>query len=210
MATAAVTAIALVVQLVNNILETPGRGFAPDLDAYGSALQRTVTWSSFFTTQSNMLVLLAAVLLAVLPGRTEQWVSWVRLSGLVGITITFVVNLLVLRPITADLYSGIWVLTDFSLHYLTPAMCVSGWVLFGPRPRMSTKVFKLFLVWPAIWLAYTFARGAIIGWYPYPFLDVTELGYAQVLLATACVLAIGLAVARAFVSLDARLAARPN
>lgn len=30
--------------------------------------------------------------------------------------------------------------------------------------------------WPVAWLLFTFVRGAITGWYPYPFLDAAELG----------------------------------
>jgi hypothetical protein len=208
-ATAAVAGLAMATQLVNNIVEAPGRGFAPDPDAYGSALQRAITYLSFFTTQSNILILIGALALARRPQRSETWVAWVRLSGLVGITITFVVNLVVLRPITADLYSGIWVATDFLLHYLTPALAVVGWLLFGPRPRFGHRALARFLLWPGAWLAYTFVRGAIIDWYPYPFLDVSKLGYVQAFATTAVVLIIGLGLALAFIALDRRLAAPP-
>ncbi|HWD69772.1 MAG TPA: Pr6Pr family membrane protein, partial [Solirubrobacteraceae bacterium] len=30
---------------------------------------------------------------------------------------------------------------------------------------------------PICWLAFTLIRGALAHWYPYPFIDVTHLGY---------------------------------
>jgi hypothetical protein len=48
-------------------------------------------------------------------------------------------------------------------------------------------------------------RGALIGWYPYPFIDVTRLGYVRITL-NCCLIALlfgGLTAAAAL--LDARL-----
>jgi hypothetical protein len=65
-----------------------------------------------------------------------------------------------------------------------------GWLLFGPRPRITGTVIVWAFVWPAAWLIYTFARGAVTGWYPYPFLDAAEIGYATALRNTFFVLAL--------------------
>jgi len=46
------------------------------------------------------------------------------------------------------------------------------------------------LAYPVAWFVYTLARGARVDWYPYPFVDVSELGYGGVLAR-----AVGLAVA---------------
>jgi len=37
------------------------------------------------------------------------------------------------------------------------------------------------LAYPFAYLVYTMVRGRIVGTYPYPFLDVTALGYGHVL-----------------------------
>ena len=61
---------------------------------------------------------------------------------------------------------------------------------------------------PVAWLAGTLVRGAAIDWYPYPFVDVTDLGYlpvaANVVLITA--LFVGLAFGARW--LDSRLPSR--
>ena len=64
----------------------------------------------------------------------------------------------------------------------------AGWLLFGPRPRIGWSTVALSLIWPAVWLAYTFVHGALSGWYPYPFLNVAKIGYPAALANTVAVL----------------------
>jgi len=52
---------ALVTQLIISVAEVPGSGFVPDPAASGTALRRVVSFSSFFTIQTNILVRVAAV-----------------------------------------------------------------------------------------------------------------------------------------------------
>jgi len=84
------------------------------------------------------------------------------------------------------------------------------WLLFGPRPRVSWSTVGWAFVWPVAWIAYTFAHGAVTGWYPYAFLDVTALGYPPALLSTAAVLLVGAALLLLFRWLDRRLPTRPR
>ena len=36
------------------------------------------------------------------------------------------------------------------------------------------------LLFPVLWMAYTLVRGAVWGWYPYPFVDAASHGYLRV------------------------------
>ena len=38
----------------------------------------------------------------------------------------------------------------------------------------------LWLVYPILWVRLTLLRGAVDGWYPYPFLDPADGGYGMV------------------------------
>jgi hypothetical protein len=101
------------------------------------------------------------------------------LDGLLGITITGLVYVVVLRPLGHPTGIAAWV--NAGLHYVAPPLAVLGWLLFGPRPRISVRVIALSLIWPVAWVVYTLVRGAITGWFPYPFLNVDELGMSVVL-----------------------------
>jgi hypothetical protein len=65
-----------------------------------------------------------------------------------------------------------------------PVLAVTGWLIFGPRPRVTLRVVLLSLIWPAAWLGYTLVRGGLTGWYPYPFLNLQQRGPGPVALAT--------------------------
>jgi hypothetical protein len=73
-------------------------------------------------------------------------------------------------------------LADRLLHTVVPLLAVVGWLVAGPRGQVDRSDLGPFLVLPLIWIAYTLIRGAIVDWYPYPFIDVEEHGYAVVAL----------------------------
>jgi hypothetical protein len=61
------------------------------------------------------------------------------------------------------------------------------------------------------WLVYILGLGAVTGWYPYPFLDVGELGgYAPVLLAAGGVTVLLLVCFVLAAGVDRRLPAAPG
>jgi hypothetical protein len=117
-----------------------------------------------------------------------------RLDAVVILAVVAVVHWFFLRPLL-DLHGADY-LADKLLHIVVPAMIVLGWLVFGPRQRITRAEFGPFLVLPVVWLVYTLIRGAIVHWYPYPFIDVDVHGYLYV--AMAClgvsVLMLGLAV----------------
>ena len=54
------------------------------------------------------------------------------------------------------------------------------WIVDPPTDRLSLRDGLLWLVFPLVWTALTLVRGAVDGWYPYPFLDPANGGYGQV------------------------------
>ena len=67
------------------------------------------------------------------------------------------------------------------LHYVMPCAVVLDWLLRPPAIRLGARHLATCLVFPAVYLAYALARGAVTGWYPYPFLDPGHVGgYAGV------------------------------
>jgi hypothetical protein len=139
---------------------------------------RFIRMFSYFTIQSNLLVGLAAVTLAVSPARDGAAWRVLRLDGLVGISVTGVVYTTVLRSGVS--LHGWAVATDAVFHYVVPLMAVLGWLAFGPRPRADRRTVAWSLAWPVAWLGYTLLHGHVSAWYPYPFIDVIVHGYAIV------------------------------
>ena len=168
---------------------------------------RIVNFFCFFTIQSNLIVLAAAIALVLVPDRDGAFWRVALLDALLCITVTCLVDVVVLRP---QQHLGGWSnVADLGLHVVTPILLVAGWLLFGPRPRLGWATLGWSTVYPLVWVAFTLIRGNVVNWYPYPFIDVTTHGYARVTLNVALVAVLLLALGAVFGWLDRKLPRAP-
>jgi hypothetical protein len=195
---------ALVIQVALILTGGPDPNTGETVATVG-VLTRMLQTVSFFTIQSNLLVLVVALTLVADPDRDGRVWRVLRLDALLGITVTGLVFDLVLIDYVHP--AGWQLVATIGFHYVAPWATLLGWLLFGPRPRIDRRTVAWAFVWPVAWIGWTFARGAVDGWYPYPFLDVAEVGYAGALRATAVVLGLALVLVAAFAAID-RAAAR--
>lgn len=140
--------------------------------------ERVANLFVFFTILSNLFVGVTCAVLAARPHHDGRLMHVARCVAVVGITATGILYHLLL----ASLYNlqGDDALADDMLHTVIPIVTVVGWLLFGPRGWMSRRVVTASMAYPLVYFAFTLGRGALIGWYPYPFLDVNQFGYATV------------------------------
>jgi hypothetical protein len=157
----------------------------------------------FFTIQSNLLVGAATLLLAFNLNRSSTAFAVLRLTGLVAITVTGIVFHVALAQ-TLDLKS--WdAIGNELVHTIVPVMAVVGWLMNGPRLLFSRRIAWFSVLFPVLWLTFTLIRGAIAHWYPYPFIDVTQLGYGRAAVNCVWVALLFLALAAGATLLDRRL-----
>jgi hypothetical protein len=151
---------------------------------------------SFFTIQSNIVGVAALFLLVLVPrARRTPLVDGARSAAVLYMAITGVVFAILLSGLQAELQTTVpWV--DFVVHKLMPVVLVVDWLLDRPRHRLPRWTILAWLAYPAAWLTYTLIRGASVDWYPYPFVDVSRLGYDGVV-ARAAVLTLGFTAAAA-------------
>jgi hypothetical protein len=145
-----------------------------------------ITYLSFFTILTNILVALVFTAAALRPAAAWGQLllrSSVQASTAVYIAIVGMVYQLLLRHLWNP-QGAQWV-ADVLLHSIIPVGYVFYWWLFAPRDELSWKNAIGWLVFPGVYLVYTLARGAVSGLYPYPFVDVTALGYGGVLARSA-------------------------
>ena len=171
-ATALVVVVAVVVQLV--VTATTTGGFFP------TNPQRTLNLFAYFTVQSNVLVGITSARLARRLETGDLLARALRLAAVLGIFVTGVVYHAVLRQLF-DL-QGAAAVADVLLHTVSPLMCVGGWLLLGPRGGADLRSAVWALLFPVLWLAFTLVRGAVVGFWPYPFVDVDELGLGRVVI----------------------------
>jgi hypothetical protein len=173
---------------------------------FHSGVERGFNAFAFFTIQSNLIVGGTTLLLAIRLDRTSTVFGTFRLIGLVAITVTGVVYHVALARIF-DL-DGIDQLGNQLVHTVVPLLAVLGWLIFGPRGLTSRRVAWLSLLFPAAWMAFTLIRGAVIHWYPYPFIDVSVIGYGKAILNAFWVALLLLGLAAGATALDSRLGPR--
>jgi hypothetical protein len=195
----AATAAAVFTGVALNVVVAAGNegGF------FQTAGSRAFNVFCFFTIQSNLIVGVTTLLLALNPRRSSTVFDVFRLIGIVAITITGIVFHAVLSKLM-DLES-LALVADNLVHTVVPVMAVAGWLLFGPRGGTSSRIMWLSVLFPLAWLAFALIRGPIVDYYPYPFVDVIHLGYARVLVNCVWVATLYLGVAAGAAALDRRL-----
>ncbi|MCX4831718.1 Pr6Pr family membrane protein [Streptomyces sp. NBC_01016] len=203
---AVVVAAALVAQFVLVFSGGSSAGAGDTTGDEAGTWTRLVRMLSYFTIQSNILVLACAVILVLRPGRDGAGWRVLRLDALLGITITGLVFAIVLAPQIHAEGVSLWI--TVGLHYIAPPMTLVGWLLFGPRGRIDGATVGWAFVWPALWIAYTLVHGAVTDWYPYPFLDVHTRGYGLALRNIVGVLVVAGLLAWLFGWIDRRLGRR--
>ena len=142
------------------------------------ALGRIFDYFTYFTILSNILVAVILTMLFLNPLRNGKVFRVLRLDTVLMITVTGVVYNLVLA---ADAKNVGWqVLANSLEHQITPIVTVLVWLLVGPRGWVNVRTIAWAFALPIGWLVFALIRGAFIGAYPYPFLDVVTLGYGTV------------------------------
>ena len=126
---------------------------------------------SYFTNLSNLFA--AFVLLLSVFSSSSASRDHVRYASTVNMTVVGLVFAVLLRNV--DLGALLpWV--NFVLHNIMPVAVVLDWLVRPPVSRRKAKNILLAMVFPAAYLAYVVLRGTSTGWYPYPFLNPSNVG----------------------------------
>ena len=129
----------------------------------------------FFTILTNTLVALSFGLMVVRGHALPT--AWLG-----GLTLWIVIVGVVYHLLLAKLYAptGVDWWVDQAFHTGAPVLAVLWWLACAPKADLVLRHAFLWLVWPLAYTAYALVRGAFDGVYPYPFLDVSEIGYGGV------------------------------
>lgn len=150
--------------------------------AYG-----VMMYTGYFTILTNAFCAMVATSLALGPRASANWRWWrqpqIITAAAVSILLVGVVYHLLLRSIHHPV--GLEYACNLALHYLVPPLFVLLWWLVVPRGILQWRDVWVTFAFPSAYAVYVFARGAMAGVYPYPFFDVTKLGYPATLINAA-------------------------
>ncbi|SPT54773.1 Uncharacterised protein [Schaalia odontolytica] len=173
--------------------------FAGAAHGWAGAPERLINCLSYFTELSNMMVAIISTVLAR-RSRVGKWGRATHLCSLMMITVTAIVYAVLIGPY--EVLTGFALVTNPLQHIVVPVAFVATAVLAGPRGGIAWGTLGRALLIPLAWVAYTLARGAFTQQYPYGFVNVWRLGYAQVAINIVAILIGALLFMAVFAGID--------
>ncbi|TJY67055.1 hypothetical protein FAZ19_09180 [Sphingobacterium alkalisoli] len=134
---------------------------------------------SFFTVQSNFIAAatyLIASLAIVRKKRLGEWFRYLRGAAVLYMMVTGIVYALLLQDTEVNPTPGYFNWSNFMLHQFGPFFITVWWLLWPSRLAVTSRGSLRWLIFPILWLIYTFIRASFTGWYPYPFLNPDKTG----------------------------------
>lgn len=95
--------------------------------------------------------------------------------------------------------SGMALWADHGTHTFVPLFAGLWWIFLAPKQKLRASDALLWVAWPLTYCIYILIRAAFSGFYPYPFLDLPQIGWVRLIANTAGLLlgfvVVGLALA---------------
>ncbi len=167
----------------------------------GGILEAISYLSQFFTILTNAIVMIVMALIAA--GRQVS-IRWIK-AVVVAIVIVGIVYHLLLAHLVEFVGLAFW--ADHGVHTVVPALSVLWWFFLAPKPALRLADLGMWVVWPVFYCTYILIRASFSGFYPYPFLNLPELGWNGLALSIAGLL-VSFVVVGLSITLVARMAAR--
>jgi hypothetical protein len=146
-----------------------------------SIVSTIVQFFSYFTILTNIVVATYSSIL--LSASTPKKIEWfISPRSATALTVYIVIVGFVYNAILRFLWNpiGLQKVVDEALHLIIPLLFLLYWFLFVPKESLKWKNIFPWLLYPVIYLAYILIRGSITNLYPYPFLEINNIGTAKV------------------------------
>lgn len=147
----------------------------------GGFAATTLTYFGYFTILTNSLVALAfAVVFYKENSRLKSFFERPIVRAAIALYI-FVVCIVYYALLAKDHNpTGLSAILNVFLHLIIPILYLIDWGVFAPKHSLTFKSIPLWVVYPLLYGVFNIVRGLLTGFYPYPFLDVSKLGWAGV------------------------------
>jgi len=171
-----------------------------------SFTETTIRFISFFTILINILV---AIYFTVQSINSHSKINafFNRPGVLTGITIYITVVGLVYQIALRHIWepTGLQRLVDELLHTIIPLCVIVFWYLYEQKSTVKWSSIPNLLVFPFLYLIYSLIRGSLFNYYPYPFINVQELGYGKVFVNSVIMLFVFAGISALFLWIGKRI-----
>jgi hypothetical protein len=169
--------------------------------SFGSTMA-VLLW--YFTITTNLLV--AIVFTGIALGR-ESFAGSSLLGGTtLYILLVGVIYNLLLHGLQE--LSGGSAIANILLHMVTPILVPIFWLIFAKKGELTRRDPLLWAIYPLAYLFYALIRGEVTHRYPYPFMNVNELGVGRTSVNALLIAVAFLVASWLFVWLDSVLSRR--
>jgi hypothetical protein len=141
--------------------------------------ETVLRYFGYFTILTNIMVALCFT--ALLLKRSSFFhKSGTQTAIAVYIFIVALIYNTVLRGLIKP--QGLNRIVDELLHVIMPIIFILYWFIYTDKRPLQWKRIFSWLLYPLAYIIYTLFRGRFAHFYPYPFLNVDQLGYSSVLI----------------------------
>ena len=140
-----------------------------------------VRFFSYYTILTNTLVAIAFTSLAGVFGK--KWLQFFsKPSSFTAVTVYIMVVCITYNLVLRGLFelSGLQRIVDEMLHVVIPLFVLIYWYVYFSSSSLQLREAFSWLWYPLIYCVYILIRGWFSDFYPYPFMNVNELGYGKV------------------------------
>ena len=151
-----------------------------------TVVETTIRFFSFFTILTNTIVAIYFTLIAF-KKKNGFVVAESKTGKLTAITVYITLVGLIYQIVLRQLWqpTGLQRVVDELLHTIIPILVIIFWYLYGDKAAPKYIHIPKWLIYPLTYLVYILIRGNFSGFYPYPFVNVNQLGLQKVLLNSA-------------------------
>ena len=130
-----------------------------------------------YTVLSNYLVVIGFIPMLVLYNSKSKFRSYISASVLVSITITGLVYNLILVPVMPEAEMVFSYYSNFVTHLLSMLLVLFNYFFFEKKGTFSFKHILAGMAFPFTYWVVFVSIGGIIDYYPYFFMNPTEIGW---------------------------------
>ncbi|MGJ1535574.1 Pr6Pr family membrane protein [Sphingobacterium multivorum] len=142
-----------------------------------------VQFFSYFTILSNVMVLLCCFF-TVCCSKSRMGLFFTKPETITAVTLYILIVGIIYNTLLRFLShpQGLSMVVDELLHVVTPLSFFLFWWRFLSKETIRWSHLFYWLIFPLTYLFYTLWHGSFSGFYPYPFVNVSELGMDRVIL----------------------------
>ncbi|WP_090024474.1 Pr6Pr family membrane protein [Chryseobacterium oleae] len=142
--------------------------------------ETTIRFFSYFTILTNLLAALYFTYQSLRNNLSKPENSGILSALTVYILIVGLIYQILLRQTWNP--TGMQRVADELLHSIIPVLVLIYWYLYEDKKALNYRIIPKWAVYPVIYFIYILVRGGFSGFYPYPFIDVTQLGLMKVVM----------------------------